>query len=204
QDNSTDSIFTVNQAGTYYVAVNLGGCVTTDTIVVGYYEELLSVFEQDTSLCFGEELTLSPNVQVSASYLWSDNSTGSTLIINDTSTYWVQVTTQCDILVDSIRVGLGNCPCDIEVPNVFTPNGDRINDYFYPDLKCELLSFKMSIYNRWGDLIFFTDRIASIEWDGYLENGKKASEGHYSYIIEYRDNLTRQNKTEKGSFMLMH
>jgi gliding motility-associated-like protein len=204
QDNSTNATFMVTQADTFYVAVDLNGCIATDTIIVDYQEDLSAVFVTDTILfCAGEELTLDATVQISATYLWSDNSTESTLTVNDSAIYWVEISTQCDTLVDSIQVDLKNCACDFEVPNVFTPNSDGVNDYFYPIVKCQLLFYKMSIYNRWGDLIYNTNQ-PLVQWDGIMNNGKKASEGSYSFIIEYRDNLSGQDYIEKGSFMLMH
>ena len=65
-------------------------------------------------------------------------------------------------------------------PNIFTPNGDGINDVFYIPGSQGLRDFKCEIYNRWGRKIFeFTnpDPIDGGGWDG---NG--ASDGVYFYI----------------------
>ncbi len=72
----------------------------------------------------------------------------------------------------------------IEVPNVFTPDGDGINDYF--QVKAESLrSFQAYIVNRWGSVVYewtnWQDEDAG--WDGKLSGGSKASTGVYYYII---------------------
>lgn len=70
---------------------------------------------------------------------------------------------------------------DIEAPNVFTPDGDGINDVFYV-VYHSVESFKMTIVNRWGRKVFSTTNPGD-GWDGKI-NGKKAAEGVYFYYIE--------------------
>jgi gliding motility-associated-like protein len=69
-------------------------------------------------------------------------------------------------------------PPSVHVPNVFTPDGDGTNDYFFIDV-VNGVSVDLVILNRWGnhitDLKDLTDK-----WDGML-NGNEASEGTYFY-----------------------
>lgn len=69
----------------------------------------------------------------------------------------------------------------LEVPNVFTPNGDGRNDEFKVSYK-SLVSFKAKVYNVWGRLVYAWDDPAK-GWDGTI-GGKPAAEGAYFYIIE--------------------
>ena len=75
----------------------------------------------------------------------------------------------------------------MDIPNVFSPNGDGTNDYFYPRqiLTKGLVSFKMSIYNRWGQEIFETSAVDGRGWDGNF-NDKAQPEGVYIYVIDAR------------------
>lgn len=75
--------------------------------------------------------------------------------------------------------------CYIDIPNAFSPNGDGINDNFIPRqyLSNGLKTFKMQIFNRWGQIIFETDRIDGRGWDG-LYNGLAQPSGVYVYLIE--------------------
>ncbi len=69
----------------------------------------------------------------------------------------------------------------IEVPNVFTPNNDRVNDYF--SIRTEGISeFHLSIFDRWGKLVVeSTDPAKS--WDGKNTAGIDATDGTYFYVI---------------------
>ncbi|MAC94104.1 MAG: hypothetical protein CMC96_01250 [Flavobacteriales bacterium] len=203
QDNSTNATFTVSQADIFYVAVDLNGCIETDTIVVDFQGELSPVFIGDTTICVDEEIELDATVGLATQYLWSDNSTSSTIFVNDSGEYWVEIFSLCDTLRDTIQVDFKDCACEFEAPNVFTPNGDGVNDYFYPSLKCQLVSYEMNIFNRWGDLVFYSNQ-PLLQWDGRVNDGKKAAEGHYMYVIEYKDVLSGQKNTEKGTFILMY
>lgn len=71
----------------------------------------------------------------------------------------------------------------IEMPNVFTPNGDGVNDLFIPTKFQGIAHAKLIICNRWGQTIFVTD-VLEEGWDGQF-NQQKASEGVYFWIIQY-------------------
>jgi gliding motility-associated-like protein len=55
-------------------------------------------------------------------------------------------------------------------PNTFSPNGDGMNDRFYPRAKGTFIIRSMRVFNRWGELMFeklnFTANDASAGWDG--------------------------------------
>jgi len=69
----------------------------------------------------------------------------------------------------------------IQVPNVFTPNGDDRHDEFRVAYK-SLLGFECWVYNRWGRKIFYWSDPTK-GWDGKI-NGKDAAEGAYFYVIK--------------------
>jgi gliding motility-associated-like protein len=87
---------------------------------------------------------------------------------------------------DSIKVIFPRCLGDISIPNVFTPNGDEINDYF--DIKgvCENNTYLLQIYDRWG-IKMFTSEYRNLSWDGRTTSGMKATEGVYYYVLKMDD-----------------
>jgi gliding motility-associated-like protein len=85
---------------------------------------------------------------------------------------------------------------DIEVPNVFTPNGDNVNDFFIVDGLTN--QWDMHIYDRWGNLVFVTDRAEDIGWDGHNILGIEAINGVYFYILEQNSS----NQSYTGSVSL--
>jgi gliding motility-associated-like protein len=73
----------------------------------------------------------------------------------------------------------------IKIPNAFSPGSSiGINDEF-KIAYTSITSFKASVYNRWGNLLFqWTD--PSKGWDGRV-NGKFVPTGTYYVIVEYTD-----------------
>jgi gliding motility-associated-like protein len=91
----------------------------------------------------------------------------------------------------------------LEIPNIFTPNGDGVNDFF--QVKAETLrEFNGYVVNRWGKVIYewtnWQDEEAG--WDGKLSGGTKASPGVYFYIIK-AIGMDDEPYDEHGSFHLM-
>ncbi|MFA9211848.1 MAG: gliding motility-associated C-terminal domain-containing protein, partial [Moraxellaceae bacterium] len=74
-------------------------------------------------------------------------------------------------------------PFTVFIPNTFTPDGNEFNNIFKAIVDLDPLSWKLEIYNRWGELIFeTTDKNET--WDGTYE-GKPAKEGTYTYKVTY-------------------
>jgi len=91
-----------------------------------------------------------------------------------------------DEIIDSLEVVF---------TNIFTPNGDGINDYFGPEITGNVLpEGKMQIFNRWGNLMYATSDLKK-PWDGKT-SGKDCSPGVYFWIISYKslDNTIIERK----------
>jgi gliding motility-associated-like protein len=98
-------------------------------------------------------------------------------------------------------------PSLLEVPNVFSPDGDDINEYF----KVEHLSireFTIVIINRWGKAVYKADVKDIYEWEGWdgtvLNTNNPAPPGAYFYIIEARgyDSKKYSRNQYKGTVYL--
>ncbi len=110
-----------------------------------------------------------------------------------------------------VRSALSNVVCQNEcvfflLPNIFTPNGDGINDIFQPKTASPLRSVHFQAFNRWGVKVFentTTSRIF-IRWDGNGAPGEtttngKVSDGIYYYLaeVEFAD-AADTHRTYKG------
>jgi gliding motility-associated-like protein len=74
---------------------------------------------------------------------------------------------------------------NIQVPNIFTPNDDDINDEFKPISDKPLPDcFNLKIYNRWGEKLFQSEQGMPV-WDGRTNSGIKAVPGVYYCVIEF-------------------
>lgn len=108
---------------------------------------------------------------------------------------------------NKVCVNYDDCPF-YELPNVFTPNGDGINDLFVPVQTSGVFynpsaidHINLTIINRWGKIMFTTTN-PYINWDGNDQNnGKPCGDGVYFYVCEVfyitLDGL--QQSTLKGS-----
>ena len=95
----------------------------------------------------------------------------------------------------------------IVIPNVFTPDGDGINDAFDIDI-AGYTKYELVIYNRWGTTVFKgnQDGIGNdgINWNGKENNsGAQCSEGTYFFIFNYKLNTDISEKAVHGSITLI-
>lgn len=94
QDNSTDSLFKITQAGNYFVTVtDTFGCAATSktiSIVVDNFPSSISL-GNDTSFCSGNPIYLKKGAVQVLSYLWSTGSTDDSLVITASGKYWLTV-----------------------------------------------------------------------------------------------------------------
>lgn len=104
QDSSTAATFTATQPGPYSVTVTLGSCSVTGNVNV--YQSILPQTDlgNDVLKCAGSSVTLKPNIVAGASYLWSDNSTGTTFSPTQSGNYWVQASMGGCQSADSVDV----------------------------------------------------------------------------------------------------
>ena len=77
-----------------------------------------------------------------------------------------------------------------DVPNVFSPNGDRINDYFIVDTPDGKI-YDFRIFTRTGTQVYHTSS-PQLFWDGRNTSGIDLPEGIYYYVIE----LAEDSNTE--------
>lgn len=99
--------------------------------------------------------------------------------------YAVQLTvTSPGICVDSTiqQINIKNA-IRLYLPNVFSPNLDGVNDVFLPYYVGELYNYQITIFNRWGGMVFQSENPE----EGWNGNGQSrpAEVGVYTYIVEY-------------------
>jgi len=78
-------------------------------------------------------------------------------------------------------VELIEIPFEVSLSNVFSPNGDGINDFLeFPNIGSS--EQKVTILNRWGNLIFESS-LKNFSWDGRNLDGKEVTQGTYFFTI---------------------
>ncbi|MFK7784120.1 MAG: choice-of-anchor L domain-containing protein [Crocinitomicaceae bacterium] len=69
----------------------------------------------------------------------------------------------------------------IQVPNIFTPNGDTYNDIFVINVQ-NAQDLEFTIFNRWGNVVYQADGL-NAAWNGFIEGGNFAEDG--TYFVKY-------------------
>ncbi|MFW5725485.1 MAG: gliding motility-associated C-terminal domain-containing protein [Bacteroidota bacterium] len=177
-------------------------CLWDTTLVVFVHPlpkgEIVSEFE--IPICEGDStlLTVVPEFagdEMNWLYQWMlegadlEGRTSDTLMAKLPTNYMVRVTDTITSCFDFFELNVSEQNCDLRIPNVFTPNGDGINDVFEIENLEHYPNSVIVIYNRNGKKVFEHTDYYLNWWDG----GNQA-QGTYYYIITY----TRQEKEKQA------
>ncbi|WP_421830910.1 gliding motility-associated C-terminal domain-containing protein [Larkinella sp.] len=182
--------------GTYvYAFKSVAGC---DSLVTTYLSvnKLDVTLTANTLIVRGDSTLLQPLVTPSGSYSYRWEPPGG-LSCTTCAQPWAHpsATTQYRLLVtDSDQVcqrrlatTVTVIPCAIQTPSAFSPNADRLNDYFFiKENRCVKQVREMSVFNRWGEVIYhkkdFVPTDPGAGWDGMYQ-GQRALTGVYTYTF---------------------
>lgn len=156
----------------------------------------------DTFICPGDLILLDPGNNF-VSYKWSDGSEFSNLKVTEPGYYSVQVFD--GFCKSSDTIVIDQCSSDLWFPNLFTPNGDQVNDRFFPVTKGIINSFHILIFNRWG-LQLYESNEAFPGWDGSF-NGQPCTDGVYYFVSEFSTGINPAKikpQTKRGAVTLLH
>lgn len=196
---TTDGIFDISLSG-----YSSEGCFGTykSTALVNVYPVPNASFTATPPLSTLSQLVLF-NSSASSSFVTSwnwdfgdpaspqNNSTSQNPdhVFSNVGTYqiWLKVTSDKGC-IDSALLSVKVVPDSLIVPNVITPNGDGINDYFdIPNLDSYAKN-SLYIYNRWGKMVYERENYIpqNDKWDG-----KDLPDGTYFVVLRY-DNLIKE------------
>ena len=123
-------------------------------------------------------------------YAWNTNpvQTSSTATGLTSGVYTVTITgtpETCPLsLTDSVHTGP---PCEVlTLTNVLTPNTDGKNDGYFIIGLDKYPSNHLSVFNRWGKLVFEQSNYVNGTWKGVNDSGNQLSEGTYYVIFEVK------------------
>ena len=178
--DATGNTLVINQPGSYTVLINTAeGCTGTDTVVVSP----------------GDAATIT-SVTVGLDYVIVEATGGATPYQYSTTGYVYQSSNQFNNLQPGIHTvyvkTAEGCVTTqqfaiFNIPTMFTPNGDGINDTWnIPGLEIYEGS-SVVIYDRSGRLVYEAQLNSNVIWNGFYKNGQKAPTQDYWYIINVTD-----------------
>jgi gliding motility-associated-like protein len=204
---------------TYYVSQGNGACESPRVPLIVTVNDLpvVSFTQSANSVCDGKCIVFNAQTSSACTNLsWNfgngstSTNTSETICFNTAGNYDVTLTCTdangCsnDTIVQNAVV-VFKCidvmsDPQITIPNLFTPNGDGINDLFLVSAE-GITQFEIQFFDRWGDLVF-NSKLIDVSWDGKNSNGRKVSDGVYYYIVTYTD-FKFQLKTITGFISLI-
>jgi len=207
-DSTSNELLWINnitpqQAGKYSITI-------TDTVDCQDTDTLLVIVGTGPSIAFSgyDTLFVEPGYILDAgntaqSYWWNTGDTTAQITIDSIGQYLVLATSfeNCKS-ADSVYILWAGK--SFFIPNAFTPNGDGLNDVFGAIPRLDYVNrFHISIYNRWGQLIFNTSDLNQ-GWDGTFK-GEACQAGVYVYRIVYHDfgMGTQETKVMEGTVVLV-
>jgi gliding motility-associated-like protein len=184
---TANSIYTTVSNNFRVTVTNANGCVSVDAIDVFVLSQGSITISNDTTISLGFSVQL--EATGGAFYSWTptvglDNPNSSTPIAtpDETTTYTVEIRDRNDCSVTREVTITVIEDFNILIPNLFSPNGDGINDVWrifnvetYPKTS-------VIIFNRWGNKVWESDSYDN-SWDGSSDKGNALPDGTYFYII---------------------
>ena len=197
-------------SSTYYVCTVTDGCnnSVTDSMQVFTAPVPVASFKATPNNVLGGQFVVFVNTSTGAtSYIWNLGN-GDTAMVPEPYYEYNIPGTYIATLVASNQYGCRDTASDtvhvtggIYVPNVFTPNGDGINDVFHVTAG-GMKTYDIEIFNRWGQLVFEANA-PDIDWTGRSQSGVMESDGTYYYIIKATDYTNKQYNLD-GYLQLIH
>lgn len=192
--NSATTLATPADTTSYILTVSNGACRGYDTVTVFVWKKPVANAGPDQKIYEGNTVQLSGTAGgTNVSYYWTPpNYMNNSTILNPVVTpdydftYKLNVSSAmgCGTASDSVFIRVYK---KITIPNVFSPNGDGINDTWnilqlntYPEAD-------LSVFNRYGQKVYESAGYAK-QWDGKLK-GKPLPLGTYYYIIDLKNGL---------------
>lgn len=138
-------------------------------------------------------------------YFWNNLPTGKgpQMLNLPKGTYKVIVTDKYGCDGDATAIVEENSCCSIWIPNAFSPNMDGNNDKFQAIANRPIPKYEMSIFNRWGQRVFYTTRYME-GWNGTMNNdGSPLGIGTYYYRIKYTCEMGNKESIYQGDLTLI-
>ena len=167
----------------YYSSIH--ECDSMVTLHLTVLDTFLRAFVSNPDFCTTHETELSVEGNFD-DYLWSTGEVGTAIVVTESGLFSLTATNVACQRVERFQIPF--CPLNLLLPNAITPSrSDGHNDFLaLSDYdKSQIGEFSISIYNRWGELVFWSDD-KNFRWDGRKE-GQLTVDVVYNYLVHCTD-----------------
>ncbi len=208
-------IFPANSTNNVQLIVSNGVCMDTASTVIIFTNEVKASFTMTDIICPEDKLSVTnTSTGLIDVWRWNYDIIGTSNLkdpppflfptINHEAYYTVKLVATNNALGcnDSAWHTLTVLDfCYIGVPTAFTPNGDGLNDTFWPHNALKADNYDFKVYNRWGQLVFHTNNWTQ-KWDGKFK-GVLQPTGVYVWMLSYINRDTQLPVFQKGTVALI-
>ncbi|MEO8588971.1 MAG: gliding motility-associated C-terminal domain-containing protein [Flavobacteriales bacterium] len=195
----------VDAPGAYSVALDIDGCVPSDTVIVELAAPITLTLPSDTAVdfCVTPSITIDGGpLPPNASVLWSTGATASSIQVIEAGIYTITASAPERCPASASITVIDGCGSSVYAPNAFTPNGDGFNDSWRPLWVANVdATLELTVFDRWGRTLFAaTGRDAA--WDGN-SGGAPVPGGVYAWRGRARDRSTNIDMLLSGHITLI-
>jgi gliding motility-associated-like protein len=188
--------------GSYTVTFSFpdGGCVTKDSVKLTFINPPITDMADTIKACLEDgpgKLDAGPG----ASYVWitpgieNPTQTEKTYNVGEQKYYVVDVYNEKGCATRDSIYFKDICPPRLYAPTAFIPDGDVEKDRYFQVFGRFVANFKITIFNRWGEIIFYSED-PNFKWDGTYR-GEPMPIGVYPWTITYGAQYSEFQRTQK-------
>jgi gliding motility-associated-like protein len=180
----------------YVLVADYLGCSYSDTIMVITQGQILANAGPDIELLTNETEAIGgdPTSNINTTLIWTPSiylddtlATNPNVINPEEDTWYIVTVTDTNGCSEFDSVFVEAVPV-LVIPDGISPNGDGKNDTWQLQFVEDFPNLEVSVYNRWGELLFYDYNSYPVPWDGKF-NGEELPVGSYYYVINLHDEL---------------
>ena len=205
QNGSEGNTLSADTSGIYVVSATTAYCSATDSILLAINDtfdiDLALQLPQDTVVCTVDmPYILTPQSDYGNEF-WMEDEIGVQFELSESGRYDVYFFKDDCQVSKSFNLKVKDCNSPVYFPNVFSPNDDGINDWFFPQGN-DYEALQLRIYDRWGG-VQFESSTTDPRWNGKFGN-RPVPTGVYVYQFDYRNTLTGEMQQETGTVVVVY
>jgi len=184
----------------YYLYTNSNGCTSTDSQLITISPVYNAEFSIPDTFCVGEPFSLNP-AQPGGSILSPQVNNPSAIVFDVPGVIQITYAIGSGICADTVTkaITIVECPDpNLDIPNVFTPDGNLINDTWVLSAAVVPESYEMVVFNRWGQEVYKSNTWGI--WWG--QTATKPSKGVYYYLLNIK--FPREEKKSIKNVVYVH
>ncbi len=202
--NIANPQFTGTQSATLVLTSTQSGCTVTDAVQVTVLPTpMVNIMTMDTTIQAGSSVQITAMNMGMGMANWSP-ATGLSCTDcldpiatpTETTTYTLTISNanNCSA-TETVTITVVPPDCRLQLPNVFTPNEDTVNDDFKP-IGPSIQSYELRVFNRWGQEVYNGNQA----WNGKFDNQEAPSD---VYVYQVRAQVCGALRVVSGGVSLL-